>query len=85
MKIEIRNESLKLVSGKSARSGKDYSFHTQQAYAHIEGKPYPVEMKLTVDAGNSAYKIGFYNLGGDSFYVDKYGNLVLSPKLVAVK
>jgi hypothetical protein len=85
MRIEIKNEELKLVSGRSVRSGKDYSFHTQTAYVHIEGKPYPVEMKLTIDAGNSAYKIGIYDLSPSSFYVDKFGNLGLSPKLVGAK
>jgi hypothetical protein len=85
MRLEVKSEELKLVSGKSQRSGKDYSFHTQQAYAHLTGKPYPVEVKLTIDAGNSAYKQGFYDLAPESFYVDKFGNLGLSPKLVAVK
>jgi hypothetical protein len=85
MRIEIKNESLKLVQGKSSRSGKDYSFHTQSAYAHLTGKPYPVEIKLTIDAGNSAYKLGFYELSPESFYVDKFGNLGLSPKLIPAK
>lgn len=84
MRIEVKNEELKRVSGTSSR-GKDYNFHTQQAYAHLPGKPYPVEIKLTIDAGNSAYKLGFYELSNDSFYVDKYGNLGLSPKLTPAK
>lgn len=85
MRIEVKSEELKLVSGKSQRSGKEYSFHTQQAYAHITGKPYPVEMKLTIDKGCSAFPIGNYTLREDSFYIDKYGNLTLSPKLASVK
>jgi len=85
MRIEIKSTELKLVAGKSRNSGKDYSFHTQQAYAHLDGKPYPVECRINIDSGNSAYALGFYTLASKSFYVDKYGNLGLSPKLESVK
>jgi len=85
MRLEIKSMELKLVQGKSQRSGKDYSFHTQQAYAHLAGKPYPVECRVNVDAGQSAFALGFYTLKPESFYVDKFGNLGLSPKLELVK
>lgn len=81
-KIEIKSTELKLVQGDSKRTGKAYSFHTQQAYAHIEGKAYPVEFRLTIDNGASAYAPGNYALAPSAFYVDKFGNLSVSPKLV---
>lgn len=80
-KIEIKSTELKLVQGTSQRSGKAYSFHTQQAYAHVEGKAYPVEFKLSIDNGASAHAPGTYTLSPSSFYVDKFGNLAVSPKL----
>jgi len=81
-KVEVKSTELKLVQGTSQKSGKPYSFQTQQAYAHLDGKPYPVEFQLTVDNGSSAYAPGFYTLAPSAFYVDKYGKLGLSPKLV---
>jgi len=82
LKLEVKSQELKLVQGVSKRSGKEYSFHTQQAYAHVAGKSYPVECTLTIDKGESAYALGMYTLAPDSYYVDKYGNLGLSPKLL---
>jgi len=81
-KIEIKSTELKLIQGTSQKSGKAYSFHTQQAYAHVEGKAYPVEFKLTIDNGASAFATGLYTIAPSSFYVDKFGNLSISPKLV---
>lgn len=81
-KIEIKSTELKLVQGTSQKSGKAYSFHTQQAYAHVEGKAYPVEFRLTIDNGSSAFPVGNYTIAPSSFYVDKFGNLSISPKLV---
>ena len=84
-KVEIKSTELKLVQGTSNKTGKPYSFQTQQAYAHVQGKPYPVEFRLTVDNGVSAHAPGFYTIASASFYVDKFGNLSLSPKLEQVK
>jgi len=81
-KIEIKSPELKLVQGTSQKSGKAYSFHTQQAYAHVEGKPYPVEFRITIENGHSGHAVGSYTIAPSSFYVDKFGNLSISPKLV---
>jgi len=81
-KIEIKSTELKLIQGTSQKTGKAYSFQTQQAYAHLEGKAYPVEFQLTVENGSSAYAPGIYHLAPSSFYVDRNGNLSLTPKLV---
>lgn len=82
MRIEVKNLELKNKSGQSKRTGKDYSFFEQKAYAHLPDKPYPVEMTLTVDSGQPPYALGFYTLGDKSYYVDKYGQLVIKPVLV---
>lgn len=81
-KVEVKSTELKLVQGTSKRTGKPYSFQVQQAYAHLEGKPYPVEFKVMIDSGVPAYAPGFYTLAPASFYVDKFDNLTISPKLV---
>lgn len=81
-KVEIKSPELKLVQGTSQKTGKAYSFHTQAAYAHVEGKAYPVEFRLTLDNGSSAFPVGSYTISPSSFYVDKYGNLALNPKLL---
>lgn len=81
-KIEIKSTETKLVQGTSQKSGKAYSFHTQQAYAHVEGKAYPVEFRITLDNGAPSFSVGAYTIAPSSFYVDKFGNLSISPKLV---
>lgn len=85
MRIEIKSTELKNKQGTGKTSGKAYNFFEQKAWAHLPDKPYPIEMTLTVDSGSSAYAQGMYDLNPSSFYVNKYGQLEVKPKLVAIK
>ena len=61
----------------------------QEAFAHTlsrDGKPakYPTRCELVLPDDGQAFAPGTYSLAPQSVYVDRYGNLALSPKLVAV-
>lgn len=85
MRLEIKSTELKNKQGIGKSSGKPYNFFEQKAWAHLPDKPYPVETTVTVDSGSSAYAVGMYDLGQASFYINKFGQLAVSPKLVSIK
>lgn len=67
------------------RAGQIASFKEQVAYASLldrdgSAKPYPTEVKLTVD---QPYAVGMYTLAPASFYVDKFGGLVMGRAKLA--
>ena len=81
IKIEIKSAELRAKSGTSGR-GKAYSFNEQAAWAHLPGKPYPVEIVLTRNNNEPAYPVGMYDLAPDSLYVGGFGSLEIKPRLV---
>lgn len=70
------------------RAGQVASFKEQSGYASLydrdgNAKPYPSEVRLTVDA---PYPPGMYTLSPQAFYVDKFGALVMGRvRLVPLK
>ena len=84
IKIEVTSTELRAKRG-TAKSGKPYSFREQTAFAHLAGKPYPVEFKVIRNDDEGAYAPGFYTLAPDSVFVDRFGSLGLSARLVPVK
>lgn len=85
LRIEVKSAETFGKSGTGKKSGKAYSFKEQRAYAHVAGKPYPVEMSLTLNDNDAPYPPGLYTLGDDSFYVGDFQKLEVKPRLVAVK
>lgn len=81
LKIEVKSEALTQKQGMGKKTGRAYSFREQLAYAHLPGKPYPVEIKLTRNDDQPAYPVGTYTLSPDSFFVDGFGSLAVSPRL----
>jgi hypothetical protein len=61
----------------------------QVCYGHFCGKdgkplPHPQQVLLPIWDGQQPYPVGTYTLAPQSFYPDKWRELALSPKLVAV-
>ncbi|MBU0745908.1 MAG: G5P family DNA-binding protein [Gammaproteobacteria bacterium] len=86
---EVRNQS-----GKAKATGKDYSLNFQTAWVHTFDRtgaknPFPekVEIILEKDKDGAAiyYPPGEYTLAPQSVYVDRSGNLAVSPRLVPIK
>lgn len=84
---EVRNQS-----GNAKASGKPYSLNFQTVWVHTYDKsgnknPYPEKTEIILEKNEQGaalfYPVGEYTLAPGSFYVDRSGNLAVSPKLIA--
>lgn len=90
IQISVKSTEVRNQSGNAKASGKPYSLNFQTVYAHTydrDGKPNPypekVEIILEKDQAGSAlfYPVGEYTLAPQSLYVDRSGDLKVSPRL----
>lgn len=89
IRIEIRSKSGRHIQGTSKRTGKDYSFWAQPAWAFThdrDGKPnpYPQQFDVVVDSEANLHEPGAYTLAPNSIWIDRNGALTLTPRLVPV-
>lgn len=82
MKIEIK--SLHVDKRDGSKEGRNYTIRNQFGYAYLPGKPYPTEIKISLENTQDPFPIGEYTLDESAFYTDKYqklnvGRLVLTP------
>lgn len=94
IKVSVTSTEVRNQSGNAKASGKPYSLNFQTAWVHTYDKhgkpnPYPekVEVILEKDKDGAAlfYPAGDYTLDPASIYVDRSGNLAISPKLTPIK
>ena len=90
IQISVKSTDVRNQSGTAKASGKAYSLNFQTVYAHTydrNGKPNPypekVEIILDKDTNGAAlfWPIGEYTLAPESVYVDRSGNMAVSPRL----
>lgn len=79
--IEIESTELNIKSGTAARTGKAYQIREQKGYVHIPGNKYPQPIKLTLDDDVQAYPPGKYTLADASFFVGRFDDLQMRPRL----
>lgn len=94
IKVSVTSTEVRNQSGIAKASQKPYSLNFQPVWFHLKDKngtpdPYPtkVEIILEKDPGTQAalfYGIGDYTLDDSSVYVDRSGNLAISPRLTPV-
>lgn len=82
IRIEVKSTETFQKSGTGKKSGKAYSFKEQAAWAHLPGKPYPVEVRLTLNDADTPHAPGIYTLAPESLYVDGFQSLAVKPRLV---
>ena len=78
--VEIFDTNVETKTGKSQRTGNDYTLHQQEGYVH-NGHRFPERFTLTpplVDGKPVAYPVGKYVICPSSFKVSEYGELELS-------
>jgi len=80
--IEVESTELKIKSGTSARTGKPYQIREQIAYVHIPPNKYPQPIKITLEDDAMAYQPGKYMLDDRSFFVGRFDDLQMRPRLV---
>jgi hypothetical protein len=79
MKLEIIIEvksgavSEKTVRGKD---GREYLIREQGGWVDL-GKPYPQEVRISLERGQEGYAAGQYLMDESCLYVDRYGKLSL--------
>jgi len=73
--IEVKSAAVmeKTVRGKD---GREYLIREQTAWADI-GKPYPQEVRISLEKGQEPYPVGQYVMDPACLYVDRYGKLTL--------
>jgi Helix-destabilising protein len=81
LKIEIHKAELKTFTWQD-KKGVTRTGHKQNGYAHLPGKPFPIEISLRVDEPGKVYQPGVYTLSPDSFYIDRFGSICCNPVLV---
>ncbi|ELB2797479.1 TPA: single-stranded DNA-binding protein [Vibrio alginolyticus] len=78
LKVEIFPEheqiETRTISGKDDKPSR--TIYEQIAYAYLGGK-FPVEMKLSLEKDESAYRTGTYTVDSSSFVINSYGKLEL--------
>lgn len=91
IQISVKSTEVRNQSGNAKASGKPYSLNFQTVYVHTfdrNGKPNPYPEKVEIilekdDNGAALYhQLGEYTLAPQSLYVDRSGNLAISPRLV---
>lgn len=80
--IEIESTELKVKTGTSARTGKPYQIREQTAYVHIPPAKYPQPIKVTLEDDAQPYPPGQYQLDDSSFFVGRYDDLQMRPRLI---
>lgn len=81
--IHIEILSNEVFVSRGSKGDRSYEFHKQEAYVHL-GQKYPVRARIRIEPGKP-YAPGVYTLAPSSFWVDRYGELRLNPRLVPVR
>ena len=81
IRIEILSEEV-FVSRGTSKDGRIFEFHKQEGFVHL-GQKYPLRARIRIEPGKP-YSPGNYTLAQSSFWVDRYGELRMNPRLVPV-
>ena len=86
---EVRNQS-----GNAKASGKPYSLNFQTVWFHTYDRsgqrlPYPEKAEIILEKNKEGaalfYPVGEYTLAPSSVYIDRGGNVAVSPRLELLK
>lgn len=81
IRIEILSDEVFVT--RALKEGRSFEFHKQEAFVHL-GQKYPVRCRVRVEPGKP-YAPGIYTLASSSFWVDRYGELRMTPRLVLAR
>jgi hypothetical protein len=79
MMIEVKDATVRTMSGVAKRTGRAYSMREQSGWADL-GKPYPVEVRFLLSDNQEPMSPGKYVLDESSVYVDRNGSLAIDLK-----
>lgn len=81
--IEIVDPTIQTRSGVAKDTGKAYTIREQVGYVHL-GEQYPAKIVVNLPDNHSGWPCGWYELGGGSYQVGRFGALELSRRLALV-
>jgi hypothetical protein len=73
MRLTVKSTNVEVKKGTSRSSGKAYEIREQTAFLVANDEIRKVNVPLNRD--QSAYAVGEYEIGPDSFEVNRFGNL----------
>ena len=94
IQISVKSTEVRNQRGNGKVSGKPYDINFQTVWAHTSDRngnpnPFPEKVEIILEKNEQGaalfYPIGEYTLAPNSVYVDRSGNLSISPRLVALK
>lgn len=94
IKVSVTSTEVRTQTGNAKATGKPYSLNFQTVWMHTfdrSGKlnPYPEKVEIILDKNAEGaalfYPEGQYTLAPESIYVNRNGDLSLSPRLVPLK
>lgn len=94
IQISVKSTDVRNQRGTGKASGKAYDLNFQTVWAHTSDRngnpnPYPEKVEIILEKNDQGvplfYPVGEYSLAPNSIYVDRSGNLAISPRLVALK
>lgn len=81
IEVEIRSDEIRMKSGISARTNKNYSIREQDGFIHLPGEPYPQRCCMMLEEGAAPYQPGIYELDPASFFVGRFGQVNIRLRL----
>ena len=94
IKISVTSTEVRNMRGNGKASGKPYDLNFQTVWAHTSDRngnpnPYPEKVEIILEKSEQGaalfYPVGEYTLAPNSVFVDRGGNLSISPRLVPLK
>lgn len=94
IQVSVTSTEVRTQSGNAKATGKPYSLNFQTVWFHTcdrtgQKLPYPekAEIILEKDADGAAlfHPVGEYTLAPSSLYIDRNGNLAISPRLTPLQ
>lgn len=94
IKVSVTSTEVRTQSGNAKATGKPYSLAFQTVWMHTydrSGKPnpYPEKVEIILDKNEQGaplfYPVGDYTFAPESVYVNRNGDLSISPRLVPIK
>ena len=90
IQISVKSTEVRNQRGNAKATGKPFDLNFQTVYVHTYGRdgklnPYPEKTEVILEKAEDGaalfYPVGEYTLDVRSFYVNRNGNLDMSPRL----
>lgn len=91
IKVSVKSTDVRNQSGTAKATGKAYSLNFQSVYMFLvdrygKPEPYPTKVEVILEKNEQGaalfWPVGEYTLAPESVYVNRNGDLAISPKLV---